>query len=76
MLDPAHVREHLDEVRTGFRNRGLDPDAILGPFTELDGKRPVIGSWVVGQEAAGMGIRESDGWVTGNGSRFVPHVLR
>ena len=39
MLDPAYVREHLDEVRTGFRNRGLDPEAILGPFAELDAKR-------------------------------------
>jgi seryl-tRNA synthetase len=39
MLDPAYVREHLDEVRTGFRNRGLDPESILGPFAELDAKR-------------------------------------
>src|SRR3569833_1891834 len=43
---------------------------------QSDGMRPVIGSWVVGQEAAGMGIRESDGWVTGNTSRFVPHLFR
>src|SRR6186713_837198 len=39
MLDPAYVREHLDEVRTGFQNRGLDAEAILSPFTELDTKR-------------------------------------
>ena len=39
MLDPAYVREHLDEVRTGLRNRGLDPDAILEPFTALDVRR-------------------------------------
>src|SRR6185436_2448124 len=39
MLDPAYVREHLDEARTGFRNRGLDPEAILGPFAELDARR-------------------------------------
>jgi seryl-tRNA synthetase len=39
MLDPAYVREHLDEVRAGFRNRGLDPDAILEPFVSLDAKR-------------------------------------
>ena len=35
---------------------------------------PVIGSWVVGGEPAGMGIRE-DGLITGNGARFVPHVI-
>jgi seryl-tRNA synthetase len=39
MLDPAHVREHLEEVRTGLRHRGLDPDAVLGPFVSLDAKR-------------------------------------
>jgi seryl-tRNA synthetase len=39
MLDPAYVREHLDEARTGLRNRGLDPDAILAPFSALDAKR-------------------------------------
>ena len=39
MLDPAYVREHLDEVRAGFRNRGLDPEALLGPFAELDARR-------------------------------------
>ena len=39
MLDPAYVREHLDEVRTGLRNRGLDPETILEPFASLDAKR-------------------------------------
>jgi seryl-tRNA synthetase len=27
MLDPAFVRDHLDEVRNGLRNRGVQPDA-------------------------------------------------
>jgi glutathionylspermidine synthase len=35
----------------------------------------VIGSWVIDGEAAGMGIRESDGPVTNNTSRFVPHLF-
>jgi seryl-tRNA synthetase len=39
MLDPAYGRAHLDEARAGLRNRGLDPDAVLGPFTTLDAKR-------------------------------------
>ena len=37
-------------------------------------RRPVLGSWVVDGEPAGMGIRE-DGPITGNGARFVPHIL-
>jgi glutathionylspermidine synthase len=48
----------------------------LAPIPDFGGKRPVIGSWMIGQEAGGMGIRESDGWVTGNTSRFVPHLFR
>ncbi len=39
MLDPAYVREHLDAVRDALRNRGVDPDAILEPFTALDARR-------------------------------------
>ncbi|HEX4682216.1 MAG TPA: glutathionylspermidine synthase family protein [Gemmatimonadaceae bacterium] len=48
----------------------------LAPIPEFDGKRPILGSWIVGQEAGGMGVREADGWVTGNTSRFVPHLFR
>ena len=40
----------------------------------FDGQRPVIGSWVVDGEPAGMGVRE-DGLITSNLSRFVPHVI-
>lgn len=36
---------------------------------------PVIGSWVIGQEPAGMGIREADTFITDNKSRFVPHLI-
>lgn len=37
---------------------------------------PVIGSWVIGQEAAGIGIREADSLITDNQSRFVPHLIQ
>ena len=36
MLDPAFVREHVDEVRTGLRNRGLDPDKSLEDIATLE----------------------------------------
>ena len=35
----------------------------------------LIGSWIVGQEPAGMGIRESTSMITGNTSKFVPHLI-
>ena len=31
MLDPAYVRDHLDEVEQRLRSRGLDPSAELHP---------------------------------------------
>lgn len=40
----------------------------------FDGKSPVIGSWCVDGEPAGMGIRE-DGPVTSNLAQFVPHII-
>ncbi len=43
---------------------------------DFDGHHPVIGSWLIDGVAAGMGIRESTGLVTGNESRFVPHCFR
>jgi glutathionylspermidine synthase len=41
---------------------------------DVEGTRPVIGSWVVDGEPAGLGIRE-DGLITGNVARFVPHIV-
>jgi glutathionylspermidine synthase len=35
----------------------------------------LVGSWIIGQEAAGIGIRESESLITGNTSRFVPHLI-
>ncbi|MBC3872051.1 glutathionylspermidine synthase family protein [Undibacterium flavidum] len=34
-----------------------------------------IGAWVVGNEAAGIGIREDESLITKNTSRFVPHYF-
>jgi len=47
----------------------------LKKLPSFDGKYPAIGSWVVGGESAGIGIRESDGLVTTNKSRFIPHYI-
>jgi glutathionylspermidine synthase len=47
----------------------------IADIPDFDGNQPVIGSWIVDHEPAGMGIRESDGMITGNLSRFVPHYF-
>ena len=48
----------------------------LAPIPVRDGNRPVCGVWVVNHEACGLGVREDTRRITGNLSRFVPHVMR
>jgi glutathionylspermidine synthase len=47
----------------------------LFTLPSFNGKHPVLGSWIIGQEPAGIGIRESDSLVTDNLSRFIPHLI-
>src|SRR5437764_7461995 len=39
VLDPAYVRDHVDEVPAGLRNRGLDPDKDLEDIATLETAR-------------------------------------
>jgi glutathionylspermidine synthase len=43
---------------------------------EYAGFRPMLGSWLIAGEPAGVGIRETRGHVTNNTASFVPHVVR
>jgi glutathionylspermidine synthase len=43
---------------------------------EFDGYKPILGSWIIGGEPAGMGIRESSNLVTNAMSRFCPHYFK
>lgn len=47
----------------------------LATLPVFDGNYPVIGSWVIYGEPAGIGIREDRSEVTTNTSRFVPHLF-
>ncbi|HEY2697767.1 MAG TPA: glutathionylspermidine synthase family protein [Pseudonocardiaceae bacterium] len=48
---------------------------LFDPLPEFDGYRPALGAWVVEDEAAGLGIRETAGLVTDDGASFVPHRI-
>jgi len=58
-----------DYGREGFVYQGV------APLPEFGGRYPVIGSWIVGEEPAGIGIREDDSPITKNSSRFLPHYF-
>ena len=47
----------------------------IAPIPEFEGKFPVLGSWVIDGESAGVGIRESETPISDNFSRFVPHMF-
>lgn len=56
----------------------LDGTRILQAFHPLprfEGGYPLIGSWVIGDLPAGMGIREDRSLITQDTSRFVPHAI-
>lgn len=69
-------------------NRGILLDTAPGPYGSegaiiqalnqppvFEGNHTVIGSWIVGNEACGIGIREDAGRITRDSSRFVPHYI-
>lgn len=41
----------------------------------FDGYRPIIGSWVIGDKACGMSIREDKNLITGNDAFFASHFF-
>jgi len=75
--------------REGASIRVVTPDGVTGtsgdygaegfvhqefvPLPDFDGQHPVLGAWIVQDEAAGLGIRETAGLITDDSSSFVPH---
>jgi glutathionylspermidine synthase len=70
-----HTRAGESSTRGPYGAEGYVYQA-LAPSASFDSMQPVLGSWyVTDQGPAGIGIRESDGPITGNLSRFVPHFF-
>ncbi len=47
----------------------------LAPLPKFGDSYTLIGSWIVGDNPAGIGIREDDSLITKDSSRFVPHII-
>ncbi|OGO83769.1 MAG: hypothetical protein A2203_08510 [Chromatiales bacterium RIFOXYA1_FULL_46_5] len=45
------------------------------PLPKFGDSYTMIGSWVVGNSAAGIGIREDNSLITKDSSRFLPHII-
>lgn len=42
----------------------------------FDGFTPIIGSWVINSEPAGIGVREDKNKITTVNGRFLPHLIK
>jgi glutathionylspermidine synthase len=69
--DGAVLAEGADQ---GYGGEGHVWQGLWEPAAPLD-RYVSIGSWLVRGVPAGAGIRESEGPITGNLSRFVPHLI-
>ena len=81
---PLHSREganvcmHLPDGRIIERAGPYAGPCIrqaLHPLPEFDGRYPMVGSWIVGDTACGVGIREDASPITADTARFVPHAI-
>ncbi len=85
MRKPFHSREgeNITISEAGLTAEETEGDygegpAILqaySPLFEAEAQFAVLGTWVVGDLACGLGIREDRSRITCNLSRFVPHVI-
>jgi glutathionylspermidine synthase len=75
----ANIRIHRNglsrESEGSYGGNGLIYQE-LAKIPSLAGNYPVVGSWVIYGEPAGIGIREDSDEVTTNTSRFIPHLFR
>jgi glutathionylspermidine synthase len=83
---PLFSREgaNVELVKDGRKSSVLDGgygdgahirQALQAP-PKFDNRYVIVGSWLVGDEPAGIGLREDRGRITRNTSRFLPHVIR
>lgn len=47
----------------------------LAELPGFDGRRALVGSWIVGDAPAGLCLREADGLITTDRARFLPHLI-
>lgn len=67
--------EREDGLDGGYGEGNHIRQALHAP-PRFDGQHVIVGSWLVGDEPAGIALREDPGRITRNTSRFVPHYIQ
>ena len=78
---PIWGREGANIEAPGFSTDGpYGAEGVVhqawAPLPCIDGRYPVIGSWLVAGKSVGIGFREDDTPITRDTSRFVPHLFQ
>ncbi|MBJ9975222.1 glutathionylspermidine synthase family protein [Pseudomonas sp. S75] len=47
----------------------------FAPLPRFGDSYTLVGAWVIGDQACGIGIREDDSLITKDSARFVPHIV-
>ena len=75
----ANVDIRTDDDQRVFEDGPYDDAPYIlqrfAPLPRFGDSYTLIGSWVIGDRASGIGIREDDTLITKDSSRFVPHVV-
>ena len=66
--------EIIEQTEGEYGEEGFIYQALAN-IRSQDGMFPIIGSWVIGGESCGIGIRETNTRITDNMSYFVPHII-
>ena len=64
----------IEETAGPYGSEGFVYQSYAPPLA-FDGRCPVLGSWVVASQPAGLGLREDATTITRDSSRFVPHFF-
>ena len=80
-IDAALVAENIAQQLGSTRHAPAPYGAegyvyqAYAPLPDLGGGHVVLGAWVVGDQAAGLCVREDATPITRNTSRFLPHYF-
>ncbi len=70
------VRDNATITSTPGPYNGPQIYQALAPQATFAPHHPVLGLWMIDQDCAGMGIRESTTLITDNRSSFIPHFFQ
>ena len=74
----ANVAMHMPDGRWQESEGPYAGPCIVQAFHPLPafaGNYPMVGSWMVGDRACGIGVREDDSRITRDSARFLPHAI-